>query len=135
MISHYTERHMGIARKKMPGGLNKFEAPWYKAQMDEELPGRVAEIYDKVLEELRKALNSSKLIEEDLADLCDVKQSTINRIKSGKRGKKDIPFRTVLKLAIGLKVDLPALFYGSDPDMQTKIKALLSEITKMIANQ
>lgn len=95
------------------------------------------EIYDRILAEIQTALkeviDDKKLATEtDIGDRCGLSQPTINRIKRGKRGI-DLPFMSILKLAMVLNIDLTTLYLSSN-QTQAKLKTLLSEISKMIVN-
>jgi len=100
--------------------------------MEDDIEIQTQEIYDRILGEIKKSLLASPRTETDIGDSCGLSQPTINRIKRGMRGP-DLPFKSILKLALVLKIDLTTLYLSSD-QTQSKLKTLLSEISKMIVN-
>jgi transcriptional regulator with XRE-family HTH domain len=126
-------RNNYLSNENIPGGFNFLRDLCQTVSMESEIERLTQEIYDRIIGEIRKALIDSPKIEADLADLCSLEQPTINRIKSGARGK-DLPFKTILKLSLALNIDLTTLFLSTTPG-QAKLKTLLSEISKMIVNE
>jgi transcriptional regulator with XRE-family HTH domain len=101
-------------------------------EMDDSPEKQAQQIYDRILAEILKTLKESSVDETELGDRCGLSQATINRIKKGARGS-NLPFKTILKIALGLNIDLTTLYLSASP-AQSKLKTLLSEISKMIVN-
>lgn len=134
MINAYTTRYREKSTGKIPTGLNYFGEACQNDFMEDDLEKQAQEIYDRILERIRDALKEKRSIitETELGFRCGLSQPTINRIKSGARGK-DLPLMSVLKLALILNIDLTTLYLSTGP-AQSKLKTLLSEISKMIVN-
>ncbi len=124
----YSEKSSEI----IPTGLNFFGEICQSGFM-ENLEREAQEIYDRTMAEIRKAIKESPLSEDEIADRCGKTQPWVNRIKTGERGE-DLPFKTILCLALVLEIDLTTLYLSASP-AQSKLKTLLSEISKMIVNE
>ena len=121
----------------MPDGLTFYWPLCHKEAMDEltDLDARVQEIYSRVVEAILnriKELERLELGQTEIGLRCGFEQGTISRYIRKARNK-NLPFKSVLALAIGLGVDLPELLktYGSKEE---RLKALLSEVSKIVAN-
>lgn len=92
------------------------------------------ELYEKILALLRGELERAvkNLDQDEVADLCGTSQGQISRILNHKRGK-EVSFRTVVKIALGLNLDLPSLLLHDPLPDKEKLKTLLDQISKMIA--
>jgi predicted transcriptional regulator len=119
----------------MPVGFMVFKNLCHIGSMDDELRVRVQEIYDNIVSGLRQEITKLReqgKSQEDIADLCGVTQATISRICGEKRGT-NLPLKSVLKIAICLDIDLMNIFPPSEQS-KAKIKAILSEIDKIVAH-
>lgn len=93
------------------------------------------EMYDHILwllrEEIKKALENHT--QEEVADLCDTTQPTIQRILKGTRGQ-NLLLKTVLNIAVGLNIDIARLITLQPNVTSTeKIKILLAEVSKLVS--
>jgi transcriptional regulator with XRE-family HTH domain len=100
--------------------------------MTEDVEDQAQAIYERTFNLLLKAIKESGLTDDVIAERCGKSQAWVNRIRHGKRGR-NLPFITILKLALALNIDLTTLYLSASPT-QSKLKALLSEINKMIVN-
>lgn len=118
----------------IPTGLN-FSKP--QCHIDfmqtDDIDEKVQELYDKAVKVILDRIRELGITQEDAALRCGVEQGSMSRYLGGSRGK-NLPFKTILALAVGLEIDLSRLFdFYASP--QEKIKALLSEISKMTVNE
>lgn len=100
---------------------------------EREVPEQMAELYERVITgfrtEILEALKTKR--QKEVADLCGVTQATIQRIARGRRGQ-NLPFKTILCIAIGLNIDLGHLISPRTDVDKEKIRHLISELFKAI---
>lgn len=91
-------------------------------------------VYARIIQNLRDKLRDAveKSSQSEVARLCQTTPATIQRILSGKRGG-NLPFKTILTICLGLGIDLGDL--AGPGEGREKIKTLLSQISKLIANE
>lgn len=72
------------------------------------------EIYENIIKLIREELIRfcQTKTQEEAADLCAITQSAINRLIRGTRGE-NLPFKTVIKVALALDLDLAALLQNT----------------------
>jgi transcriptional regulator with XRE-family HTH domain len=99
----------------------------------DDIEGKVQEFYRRVIKAILDKIKDLGLKQEQVGLMCGMEQGTISRYLSGDRGE-NLPFKTILALAIGLEIDLARLFDVYDSP-QEKLKALLFEISKMTVNE
>lgn len=117
----------------MPTGLNFSRPQCHTDFMEpEDVDLKVRELYGIVLGAILDKIKQLGLTQEQVGLMVGMEQGTISRYLSGDRGE-NLPFKTILALAVGLEIDLSLLFaFYASP--QEKIQALLSEINKIVAN-
>lgn len=117
----------------IPPGLNFFKPQCHIGVMEpEDIDAKVQELYRIVLRAILDKMKQLGLTQEQVGLMVGMEQGTISRYLSGDRGE-NLPFKTILALAVGLEIDLSLLFaFYASP--QEKIQALLSEINKIVAN-
>lgn len=126
-------RYKPLSIENIPGGLNFFEKMCQSSKMEDDIEIQAKEIYERILLKINEALDKSILSQTEIGDRCGLSQPAINRIKNRVRGK-DLPFLSILKLALVLNIDLTTLYLSTNP-AQEKLKTLISEINKMIVNE
>lgn len=117
----------------IPTGLNFFKPQCHIYFMEpDDIDVKVRELYGIVLRAILDKIKQLGLTQEQVGLMCGMEQGTISRYLSGNRGE-DLPFKSILALAVGLDINLSLLFaFYASP--QEKIQALLSEINKIVAS-
>lgn len=101
--------------------------------LPEDVDRQVQIFYEKAIKAILDKIRELGLTQEQVGLMCGMEQGTISRYLSGDRGE-NLHFKTILALALGLGIDLVRLFdFYNSP--QEKLKALLSEISKMTVNE